>query len=168
MNIINQYSYILLGIGALALCYALMRRYWRVRWLVVLGVQLLLIVFFLSGFILLRPGLMPVDSTQAALNTILNGRPTFVEFFSNYCSACLTMNPIVEEIILELGPEYDVLQVDIHSTMGRELRQELGFSFTPEFVIFDRNGQEMWRDHIPPSEAVLEEALSFGQTLRLP
>jgi hypothetical protein len=48
--------------------------------------------------------------------------------------------------------------VDIHTDFGRTLRERYGFSFTPEFVLFDSAGSEIWRSHTPPSETELEQA----------
>jgi thioredoxin-related protein len=63
--------------------------------------------------------------------------------------------PIVDGIVEDIEDQYNILRVDIHTEFGRALRQRFGFSYTPEFVLFDGEGQEIWRDHIPPSAAQL-------------
>ncbi|TVR23077.1 MAG: hypothetical protein EA396_04775 [Anaerolineaceae bacterium] len=155
MNIINQFSYPLIGFGLLAVAYLMTTRTFKVRWYITTAVQTALIGLLIGGFIILRPGQTTVDSVAEALETIGNGRPTFVEFFSNYCSLCLTLKPVVDQIIDEVQDDYNVIQIDIHSALGRELRAELGFSFSPEFIVYAANGEELWREHAPPTVAVL-------------
>lgn len=50
------------------------------------------------------------------------------------------MNGLIEEYPEEL----EVINVDVQSALGRELVREYG-AFTPTFVLFDKNGQELWR-----------------------
>jgi hypothetical protein len=59
--------------------------------------------------------------------------------------------PIVNGIVEDIGEQFNILRVDIHTDFGRELRRQLGFSYTPEFILFDSVGREIWRDHAPPS-----------------
>jgi thiol-disulfide isomerase/thioredoxin len=158
MNIINQYSYVLIGLGTAAILYVVLRQYLRLRPVYTLAVLIAVIALFVTGFFALRPGLSNVDSVSAATATINNGHPTFVEFFSNYCTGCLALNPVVNSLIQDIKDDFDVLQIDIHTSVGRELRTELGFSFTPEFVLYDPSGEEVWRDHVPPTQAQLDLA----------
>ena len=158
MNILNQYSYILIAAGTLVTIYWLLRTQLRIRLPVVVAMQAVVIAIFILGFILLRPGAGNVDDVQISLQTIDNGKPTFLEFFSNYCTGCIAFQPIVESIEAEYSPEYNILRVDIHTQVGRDLREIYDFSFTPEFVLFNTNGEEIWRDHIPPSDQQIQQA----------
>lgn len=162
MNILNQYSYPLMALAVMVVVYFIARRQLRQSWPVTVGLQGLVGLVFVAGFLLLRPGLTGVTDADAALASVGNGRPTFVEFFSQYCSGCLAFNPIVNEIEDTIKDEYNVLRIDIHSSAGRTLRPALGFSFTPEFVLYDSAGNEVWRDHIPPTTAQIESARQSG------
>jgi hypothetical protein len=64
----------------------------------------------------------------------------------------------VDGIVEEIGEEFNILRIDIHTPLGRELRPRIGFTYTPEFVLFDSAGQEVWRDHTPPSHEQLRLA----------
>ena len=44
----------------------------------------------------------------------------------------------------EFPDQLRVVNVDVQSSLGRELAGEYG-KFTPTFVIFDGNGEELWR-----------------------
>lgn len=138
--------------------YFILRGLLRQRWFVIGPAMGIVTIAMAAALILLRPGAGTVSDVDSALAMLDNGRPTFVEFFSNYCSGCLALNPIVNEIIREIEDEYDILQIDIHSSVGRVLRERLDFTFTPEFVLYDPHGIEVWRDHIPPNGAQLERA----------
>ena len=44
----------------------------------------------------------------------------------------------------EFPDQLRVINVDVQSSLGRELAREYG-KFTPTFIIFDGNGEELWR-----------------------
>ena len=44
----------------------------------------------------------------------------------------------------EFAGQLQVISVDVQSVLGRELGREYG-NFTPTFVFFDEQGQELWR-----------------------
>jgi thiol-disulfide isomerase/thioredoxin len=161
----NQYSYIFISAGV-TLGVVLLLRLLRARWNVVGVAALALAAAFFVGWLVLHPGESDVDSFGAAEVTLSNGNPTLVEFFSNYCAGCISVRPAVDALVADLrrryGEQYNVLRVDIHTTFGRELREHYGFSYTPEFVLFDGGGTEVWRAHVPPSPNEIELALSTG------
>lgn len=45
----------------------------------------------------------------------------------------------------ELGQQLVILQVDIYTTAGRELSSEYNGVFTPTFIFFNLDGEEVWR-----------------------
>lgn len=61
----------------------------------------------------------------------------------------------MDGIVEDISEQFNILRVDIHTQHGRELRRRIGFTYTPEFVLFDSVGQEVWRDHSPPSPELL-------------
>lgn len=44
----------------------------------------------------------------------------------------------------EYPEQLEIIRVDVQSELGHELAREYG-SFTPTFVIFDPQGEELWR-----------------------
>ena len=148
--IFNQYSYVIFSIGFILVLGILLRFLLRMGWgrlLTIMGIFALIAVM---GFVVLRPGNSDITSAQEAIDMIENGRPTFLEFFSNYCGACLAQKPLVDRLVKQVQDDYDVLRVDIHTDFGRELRRQFEFAYSPEFVIFDADGVEVWRDHRVP------------------
>jgi thiol-disulfide isomerase/thioredoxin len=158
MSQLNQFSYPIIALIAVIGALVVMRRLIRLRWRYVAGVVVALIFLFSAGFFLLRPGAGDVSDLQTARSMIGNNRPTFVEFFSNYCTGCLLLRPTVDGIVADIDDEFNILRINIHSAEGRALREQYDYSFTPEFVLFDAQGQEVWRDHAPPTLAQLELA----------
>jgi thiol-disulfide isomerase/thioredoxin len=158
MNLLNEFSYPIIALVALVGIFAFMRGLLSIRWRYVLITEAALMTVFVAGFLLLQTGLGDVTDLQTAQMMIGGDRPTFVEFFSNYCTGCLILRPAVDNIVNEIEGEFNILRINIHSVEGRALRQQYDFSFTPEFVLFDAGGTEVWRDHIPPTSAQLELA----------
>lgn len=150
-SIFNQYSFVLIGCGTLAICALILRRALRIRWGFVLPALGLIAALFLTIFLLFRPGSSDVDDFTTAQAVLANGRPTFVEFFSNFCTGCIAIKPSVDDLVTRIERDYNIMRVDIHSTVGRALRQQYGFSYTPEFVLFNADGREVWRAHSLPN-----------------
>jgi thiol-disulfide isomerase/thioredoxin len=157
MDLLNQYSYLFISLGILA-GIVLVLRYFGVSRQIISTAVLGLAGLILVGFFLLRPGFSDVNDIAEARNILQNGRPTMLEFFSNYCAGCMAVRPVVDNLVADIEDEFNIIRIDIHSEAGRELRQQLAFSYTPEFVLFDQNGEEVWRAHVPPGESELELA----------
>lgn len=156
MNLLNQFSYPLIAALVLAILFVLLYR--RVNRVVLIGIELGLLLAFVGGFLALHTGDGDLTSIEAYDALVTNNRPTFIEFFSNFCTGCLVMRPTVDALIADISDEFNILRVNIHSEAGRALRERLSFSFTPEFVLLDARGVEVWRDHIPPSLDILRRA----------
>lgn len=164
MTALNQFSYPLISLGMILVVGLVMWRFFRVRWTVTAAVLAVVVVIFLAGFLILRPGAGNVDSADEAIATVGNGRPTLMAFFSNYCTGCLAVERTVDDLEAEIRADFNVLRINIHTRVGRTLREVYGFSFTPEFVLFDPGGNEVWRGHSPPSQPELDRARDSEST----
>jgi hypothetical protein len=79
----QQHSYIFISLGVvfgLMVVLRVLRVRWRYTLLATGGIATVLTL----ALFILRPGLSDVDSVQATEAMLRNGRPTFLEFFSNY------------------------------------------------------------------------------------
>jgi thioredoxin-related protein len=56
------------------------------------------------------------------------------------------MKPVVDELENELGNRVLFIRLNIQENVGRELAPVYGFEFTPTFIYFDGDGNELWRD----------------------
>jgi thioredoxin-related protein len=51
----------------------------------------------------------------------------------------------VDELEVELGHQVLFIRLNIQESVGRELAPVYGFEFTPTFIFFDAQGNELWR-----------------------
>jgi thioredoxin-related protein len=56
------------------------------------------------------------------------------------------MKPVVDELENELGNQILFIRLNIQEEVGRELAPIYGFEFTPTFIYFDGQGNELWRE----------------------
>jgi thioredoxin-related protein len=55
------------------------------------------------------------------------------------------IKPVVDELERELGDAIHIIRLNIQEEVGRELAPVYGFEFTPTFIYFDEEGNELWR-----------------------
>lgn len=58
---------------------------------------------------------------------------------------CQAVKPVVDGIEREHQHQLRVIRVNIQDPKGRQLAKEYDFEYTPTFIFFDQQGQEMWR-----------------------
>ncbi len=51
----------------------------------------------------------------------------------------------MDELEQELGDKIFFIQINIQEEVGMELAPLYGFEFTPTFIYFDAQGNEIWR-----------------------
>ena len=51
----------------------------------------------------------------------------------------------MDELETELGDRVLFIRLNIQESVGRELAPVYGFEFTPTFIFFDAEGNELWR-----------------------
>jgi len=59
--------------------------------------------------------------------------------------ACIALKPVVDRLEAELNDHLLVLRVDIQSNDGGNLAERVGFKYTPTFILYDSDGEEIWR-----------------------
>lgn len=172
MALLNQYSFLLFAVGG---AIALTLTMWRLK----RPTHVLIRVIVLSGYGLLAVLVLAgaqfptsttsVDSFSQIEQTIQDGKPTFVMLYSHFCVGCIASLPSVQKLddsLATRGQDIDVLFLDIHSDVGRVAREELGFNYTPTYILFDEMGEEVMRqNHIPSMDEITEtlsERVSAG------
>ena len=56
------------------------------------------------------------------------------------------MKPIVDGLEQELEGQLVFIRLNIQENVGRELAPVYGFEYTPTFIFFDAQGNELWRE----------------------
>lgn len=97
----NQFSFVLFSLGAVVGVVVLLRVL-RQGWRLTAGAGVVVAAAALVIFFALRPGLSDVDSVQAAEVMLQSGKPTMLEFFSNFCTNCLAARPQVDALVNEV------------------------------------------------------------------
>jgi thioredoxin-related protein len=55
------------------------------------------------------------------------------------------MKPVVDGLEQELGDQLQFVRLNIQDKVGKELAPVYGFQYTPTFIFFDGQGNELWR-----------------------
>ena len=55
------------------------------------------------------------------------------------------MKPVVDGLENELRSKVIFIRLNIQEDVGRELAPVYGFEYTPTFIYFDGQGNELWR-----------------------
>lgn len=162
----NQYSYVFLTVGIVVGAGIVLRLFLRRSLRVTAIVVLALVLLGATGWLALRPTPGNVSDLARAEATLHGGKPTVLEFYSDYCIGCIAARSTFDDVVTQMRQKFadavNVLRVDIHTDSGRALREEYGFSYTPEFVIFDGGAGELWRSHTPPTLNELDHVFSPG------
>jgi thiol-disulfide isomerase/thioredoxin len=155
----NQYSFLIFtALAGMIVLIGL--RYRRVSWRWIVAAEAGIAISALALFSVLNPTGDNLRSTADIRATLQNGKPTLLQFFSHYCTGCLVTEPAVDALVAQISGEFNILRLDIHSEVGRAAREVWGFSYTPEFIVFDQNGIELWRAHSVPPADILAQAQS--------
>lgn len=162
MSILNQYSYVLFA-GLLILGVAVVMWRWR-RGPVWLRAGLIIVVT-LGVFVLGTSRRYPTSevTTLAEADAILtNEQPTFVMLYSNYCVGCLAALPSVRDLSGQLAANnIDTLLVNIHDNTGEALVERFKFVFSPTYLVFGPNGEEVLRANALPRLDQIQLAIAF-------
>jgi thioredoxin-related protein len=55
------------------------------------------------------------------------------------------MKPVVDGLEQELGDQLQFVRLNIQDKVGMELAPVYDFQYTPTFIFFDGQGNELWR-----------------------
>lgn len=141
MQFINQYSFLILG-----LFMATVFTIWRLRegfrsqdWAALAA----LVAGFVFAFGFFRPTSHngAVAQFEAQLG---QGEPLLVSFQSPYCMACMAARPFLDRIEQE-NPDVIVVRIDVQEPEAGPILEEYDFQYTPTFILFDAEGEELWR-----------------------
>jgi thioredoxin-related protein len=55
------------------------------------------------------------------------------------------MKPVVDRLEQETKGQLIVIRVNVQDPVGKQLAAQFNFEFTPTFIFFDSQGNELWR-----------------------
>jgi thiol-disulfide isomerase/thioredoxin len=138
----NQYSALIAIPGFIVAMMALLPiKSWRNRIPLYSATAIIVLVAIFA----LQPGESTVASEAEAQTVITSGKPVFVEFFSNTCTACLASEPMVRSLEGELGDDVQILKLNVQDALASQMIRDYRVYLTPTFVVIGRDGEELWR-----------------------
>jgi thiol-disulfide isomerase/thioredoxin len=155
MQFLNQYSFLLLGLFMITILaiWRLREGFRRQDWVAVAA----LLVGFILAFGIFRPTSQP-ESIDQFEDSLGQGRPLLLTFQSPYCLACMSARPFLDRIE-EQHPELTVVRLNIQDPAAAGILDEYGFQYTPTFIMFDPEGEELWRTPFAIDPDWVEETL---------
>ena len=142
---INQYSAPIVGLALVAAAAVILLTR-KPRWNDYLAF-VVIVAGLIAAWVILHPRQTPLmGDAQRVRQMIGAGTPVLLEFQSPYCLACTAIKPMVDELEAGLDGSLHVIRVNVQEAAGRELAPVYRFSFTPTFIFFDAQGNELWRE----------------------
>jgi thioredoxin 1 len=142
--IVDQYSAVWIG-GAFVLLVALVLFQGRpqARDFIALGV---VIAGLAAAWLLLHPRQTSLLGDAKKVQSMIGaGVPVLLEFQSPFCIHCTQMKPVVDRLENELGERLRVIRLNAQDEIGRNLAPVYMLEYTPTFVLFDSQGNELLR-----------------------
>lgn len=146
----NQYSLLIVSVGLIVVAGLILLTN-KPKWNDYLAFGVI-VVGLLVTWNVLRPRETPLmDNARTVTALIGAGTPVLLEFQSPYCIACAQIQPAVDELEAELAAEISIgkplhiVRLNVQDDVGRELAAAYDFEFTPTFIFFDSQGNELWR-----------------------
>ncbi len=92
----------------------------------------------------------------------LNRAETLVllDFFATWCSPCMAMHPVLDELQAELGTRVQILKVDVDEHL--DFAVEMKVMGVPTFMLY-RDGQELWRQPGVLTKASLKKVIEAAE-----
>lgn len=158
VSLISQYSFLLMTLVAIGLlAFFLLRDGARSSdWIALASLAL----GFMMAYGLAQPGPSTAQHAQDVLDRLGVGQPVLLELQSPYCLGCMAARPIVDKIEREHARQLVVIRMNVQEPAGRAVAERFGFRATPTFILFDRQGTEIWRSVGIVDPTVVRQSLS--------
>ena len=143
-EIFNHYSFLWIALGlTIVTGLVLLTNKPKFRDYLAFGV---IVAGLFVSWLVLHPHQTPIIGDAKAVQAMIGGGvPVLLEFQSPYCIDCTAERPIVDALENELGPKLHIIRINIQDQVGHELAPVYDFEYTPTYIFFDAQGNELWR-----------------------
>ena len=115
-------------------------------------VLLLVALGLAAGLLLLRGGLNPEAPLDALARRSLqpevalsNGRPTMIEFYADWCSACREMAPTMLAVEQRTEKKLNIVLVNVDNPRWQDLIDRYDVNGIPQLNLFNAEGELLGR-----------------------
>ena len=130
--------------------------------LILSSLILAIMLFFYRGGINEKA---PLDQlARKSLNpevALVNGRPTIIEFYADWCEACRQMAPTMLSIESKIDHQIDFVLLNIDNKLWQDLLEKYEVNGIPQLNFFDSQGNLSGKSLGVQSEKQLEELINF-------
>ncbi len=110
--------------------------------LVVVGLLLATLLFFLKGGLNSKAPLDQLARKSLAPEVaLLNGKPTVIEFYADWCEACRSMAPAMFAIEHEMSSQVDIVLLNVDNPLWEDLIENYSVKGIPQLNFFDSDGK---------------------------
>ncbi len=146
----REYSFIIVALGlAIVAGFILLTN--KPKWNDYLAFGVIM-ASLITAWIILHPRQTPLMEDAKSVQAMIGaGTPVLLEFQSPYCITCTQIKPMVDQLEEELnngttiGAPIHIIRINLQEQVGMELAPVYNFVFTPTFIFFDSQGNEVWR-----------------------
>ena len=142
MFLINSYSYLVLGSVLMLSTTILTWRLFSPGWAIAISSTMMVFLVLVQSIASINDN--SIDTLEGFDNILASGSPVLLELYSNFWVACLRAKSDVDRLESDLK-NFRVIRINVSSSLGKYIRQKHHTSIVPTFIVFDKNGYEIWR-----------------------
>ena len=68
--------------------------------------------------------------------------PTLVDFYATWCGPCRSMQPVLDQLKVQMGKEVRILKIDVDK--NADIADKFKIRGVPTFILF-KSGEIQWR-----------------------
>jgi thiol-disulfide isomerase/thioredoxin len=87
-----------------------------------------------------RAQLARFDGLAAFDRVLRDPRPTMLEFYSDNCAVCMTMQPTMERLAQDAGHRLQILRINVGEPVGLQIANRYDVTVTPTFLLLNGAG----------------------------
>ena len=80
------------------------------------------------------------DELAAFDRVLRDPRPTMLEFYSDNCAVCMTMQPVMQRLEQDVGHRLQILRINVGTPIGLQVANSYDVTFTPTFLLLNGAG----------------------------